>query len=154
MKSKALERIRSTSTQNTVKSTFSAFGMLLALDGRCLDRLALPQALHMIKRFGGRLDILLLNPPKPATQILGHFLQQLEAAGIDYRLTSGNGNLAEELPLYVHRFKYISCVVLDCLERRESNLIPPLDALRHEGYQVLTLLDQSNNVMISSAKRG
>lgn len=128
-------------------------GLLLALDGRCMDKAAFPHALQLCKRHGGRLDILLLNPPKPATFLLAHFLQQLEAAGIDYRLSSGEGNLANELPLYLHRFSYICCVVLDCLDKWETRQKPMLGALRQEGYQVLTLLDSENNVLLSSAER-
>ena len=118
-----------------------------------MDRLALPLALQICRRHGSRLDILLLNSPKPATFVLGQFLQQLEAAGIDYRLSSGEGNLANELPLYLRRFRYISSVVLDCLDKWETSHKPMLGALRQEGYQVLTLLDRQNNILLSSADR-
>lgn len=71
-----------------LKSALTGKGALLALDGRCMNRQALPMALQLSKQYGHRLDILLLNPPKPAPQMLGPLLQQLEAAGIDYRLIS------------------------------------------------------------------
>jgi hypothetical protein len=154
MQAGAMQRGQPSTTQNPLKSPFSSNGMLLALDGRCLDRLALPRALQLCKRSGRRLDILLVNPPKPATWMLGQFLQKLEIDGIDYRLTSGEGNLADELPLYVHRFQYISFVLLDCLDKWEAMLHPTLDALRREGYKVLTLLDRENDVLVSNAERG
>jgi hypothetical protein len=139
-------------TRNLVKSTFLTNGMLLALDGRCMDRLALPLALQLCKRSGKRLDILLVNPPKAATLVLGKFLQQLEEEKIDYRLTSTEGDLADELPLYVHRFRTISLILLDCLDKWEASLHPTLDALRREGYQVLTLLDHATGAPVSNAE--
>lgn len=153
MQTGAMKRGQAGAARNPLKSTFSSNGMLLALDGRCLDRLALPLALHLCKKSGKRLDILLLNPPKPATLMLGKFLQKLEIEGIDYRLTSGEGNLADELPLYVHRFQYISFVLLDCLDKWESMLHPTLDALRQEGYKILTLLDHESDMLVSNAER-
>ncbi|OYY94920.1 MAG: hypothetical protein B7Y41_05010 [Hydrogenophilales bacterium 28-61-23] len=126
--------------------------MLLALDGRCLDRLALPLAFQLCQQSGRRLDILLLNPPKPATLMLGQLLQKLETEGIDYRLTSGEGDLADELPLYLHRFQTISFVLMDCLDKWEAMLQPTLAALRQEGYKILTLLDREKEVLISSAE--
>lgn len=152
MKIGAIGRGQPTPAQGPVKSAFSSHGMLLALDGRCMDRPALSLALQRCKRSGNRLDILLVNPPKAATLLLGKFLQELEKTGIDYRLTSTEGDLADELPLYVHRFRYISFVLLDCLDKWEERLHPTLDALRQEGYKVLSLLDQEHGALISSAE--
>lgn len=152
MQTRALSRRQPSATHNPLKSCIPSNGMLLALDGRCLDRMALPLVLQICKRYGKRLDILLVNPPKPATLTLGKLLQQLEKEGIDYRLTSGEGSLADELPDYVHRFQYISFVLLDCLDKWEAMLQPTLDALRQEGYTVLTLLDRENEVLVSNAK--
>ena len=111
--------------------------MLLALDGRCLDRPALPAALKLCR--GKRLDILLVNPPRPATWMLGRFLQQLEEENVDYRLTSMEGELADELPKYVHRFRSIAIILLDCLGKWGSKRHPTLSALRQEGYQLMLL---------------
>jgi hypothetical protein len=136
-----------------MKTTVTSNGILLALDGHCLERQAIPRALQFCRQTGRRLDILLVNPPKPATLMLGKLLQQLEKEGIDYRLTSGEGNLAQEIPLYLHRFKNISFVLLDCLDKWEDILHPTLDVLRLEGYKVLTLLDRVNDVLVSKAER-
>lgn len=62
--------------------------MLLALDGRCIERLALPVALQLSRDASHRLDILIANPPMAVTSLLGGFLMELERHGIDYRLTS------------------------------------------------------------------
>lgn len=147
----AMEHGRPATTRNAVKSTHFTNGILLALDGRCMDRPALPLALQLCKRSYKRLDILLLNPPRAATSMLWEFLQELEKEGIDYRLTSTEGELADELPLYIHRFRYISLVLLDCLDKWEARLHPTLDALRQEGYKVLTLLDRAHDAPVSGS---
>jgi hypothetical protein len=114
---------------------------LLALDGRCMERLALPVAAQVCRRSSERLDILITNPPKAATFLLGGLLLELEKHGIDYRLTSMEGNLEEELVRYVHRFRHVSVILLDCLENWDGERGSTLDCLRTEGYRVITLLD-------------
>jgi len=152
MQTRPLERGHQTALRMPVKSTIASNGILLALDGHCLDRQAIPRALQFCRQTGKRLDILLVNPPQPATLMLGKLLQQLEREGIDYRLTSGEGDLAVELPIYLHRFKYIAFILLDCLDKWEAMLHPTLELLRREGYKVLTLLDGENDLLISNAK--
>jgi len=137
-----MERGRTAPARSPAKPAAPANGILLALDGRYLDRPALPLALQLCRQYGKRLDILLVNPPKPATWMLGRFLQRLEEENVDYRLTSMEGELADELPKYVHRFRAISIILLDCLGKWGSKRHPTLSALRQEGYQVLTLLER------------
>ena len=127
--------------------------MLLALDGRCLGLQAQSLMLHLCKSSGKRLDILLVNPPKPVTSMLGKFLQAMEKEGIDYRLSTGEGDLADEVLSYVHRFQHISYVLLDCLEAWEVALNPALNDLRQEGYKVLSLFDGEKHTPVSKAKR-
>lgn len=117
-------------------------GMLLALDGRCVERLALPIAVQLCQGNPHRLDILITNPPKAATFILGSFLMELERQGIDYRLTSTERELHEELVHYVHRFRHVSLILLDCLEHWDERHLATLDSLRSEGYRVISLLDR------------
>lgn len=121
-------------------------GMLLALDGRCVERLALPVAVQMCRGSSQRLDILITNPPKAATSLLGGFLMELERHGIDYRLTSTERELHEELVHYVHRFRYVSLILLDCLEHWGDRHLATLDSLRSEGYRVITLLEHRKPV--------
>ncbi|MEW5787831.1 MAG: hypothetical protein AB1899_08245 [Pseudomonadota bacterium] len=113
--------------------------VLLALDGRCLDRLALPLALQHCRRGGHRLDILLTQPPRAATTLLGGFLTELERQGIDYRLTSSERDLEQELRSHLHRFRYISVVLLDCLAHWDGEDNPFLEGLRSQGYRVISL---------------
>jgi hypothetical protein len=110
-------------------------GMLLALDGRCLERLALPIALQLCCGKFHRLDILITNPPKAATSLLGGFLMELERQGIDYRLTSSERELDEELVHHVRRFRYVSMILVDCLEHWDDRHHATLDSLRAEGYR-------------------
>lgn len=124
-------------------------GILLAMDGLCMEKPALPYILQLCRSNGNRLDILLLNPPKPATLMLGKLLLQLEKEGIDYRLSSGEGALADELPVYLHRFKYISLVVLNCLEKWDAKLHATMHTLSQDGYKVLTQLAFDNTAPLS-----
>lgn len=140
-----MEPGRAASARSPAKPAVPANGILLALDGRCLERPALPLALQLCRQRGKRLDILLLNPPRPATWMLGQFLQRLEEENVDYRLTSMEGELADELPRYVHRFRSISVILLDCLGKWGSKRHPTLSALSQEGYQVRVLLDREQD---------
>lgn len=144
------EQGRQTVLHLPVNTIIASNGILLALDGFCLEPQAIPHALQLCRQTGKRLDILLVNPPKPATLMLGKLLQQLEKEGIDYRLTSGEGELADEIPLYLHRFKHISFVLLACLNKGETRLHSTLHALHRDGYKVLTLLDRENDLLASS----
>lgn len=139
-----LERSGQTVLRIPVKSSNANQGILLALDGLCLERPALPHVLELCRNNGNRLDILLLNAPKPATLMLGKLLLQLEKEGIDYRLSSSEGALADELPLYLHRFKYVSFVLLNCLDKWDIRLHATLNALSLDGYKVLTRLAHDN----------
>ena len=154
MQTQPLERERQTLMRLPVRTVIANNGILLALDGHCLERQAIPRALQFCRQTGKRLDILLVNPPKPATLMLGKLLQQLEREGIDYRLTSGEGDLAEEIPMYLHRFKYITFILLDCLDKWEAILHPTLNALRREGYRVLTLLDHESDLLANNPEWG
>lgn len=141
MQNRLQEHGRQTLLRTPLKIMVASAGMLLALDGLCLERPAFPRALQLCRRVGNRLDILLLNPPKPATLMLGKFLQTLEEERIDYRLTTGEGELADELPHYLHRFKDISIILLGCDDGEGKRLHPTLEALRLEGYKVMALRD-------------
>lgn len=122
-------------------SPTEGLGMLLALDGRCVEHLALPVAVQLCHGSSHRLDILIANPPKAATSLLGSFLMELERHGVDYRLTSTERVLHEELVHYVHRFRYVSVILLDCIEHWDEDSDPTLATLRREGYRVISLLD-------------
>lgn len=129
-------------------------GMLLALDGRCVERLALPVAVELCRGTSERLDILITNPPKAATFLLGGFLMELERHGIDYRLTSSERELHEELVHYVHRFRHVALILLDCLEHWDDQHHATLDSLRSEGYRVISLLDQRVAGQTRATRRG
>jgi hypothetical protein len=117
-------------------------GLLLALDGHCLGRPALASMIELCRQNGNRLDILVLNPPEPATLMLGTLLRQLKQWNIDYRLSSSAGDLADQIALYLYRFKSITSVVLGCLDPLDASLHTRLNALRQEGYTVMALVDR------------
>ena len=91
------------------------YRVLLALDGRHVTAELQLAALKCCVQFSNRLDILLLNPPKPPTSLLSGLLLRLEHSGIDYRMTSGEGNLAAEVLRYLKRFQSIDLVIVDSL---------------------------------------
>ncbi len=153
MQTSPFGRGRQTILRLPVKPTPPGNGILLALDGHCLERQAIPRALQFYRQAGKRLDILLVNPPKPATLMLGKLLQQLEREGIDYRLTSSEGSMADELLRYLHRFQYISFILLHCLDKWETIQHPILDVLRLDGYKVLTLHEREYDILVSNAER-
>lgn len=140
-------RVSSESSPAPPLSNLDGQGLLLALDGRCVERLALPLAIQLCRGTAKRLDILVANPPKAATTLLGAFLMELERHGIDYRLTSTESDLGMELIHYVHRFQYVSVILLDCLAHWDGESSPTLDSLRSEGYRVISLLDHRDGGM-------
>ena len=142
------ERAAHTLLRFPVNSSNANQGILLALDGLCLTKPVLPDVIQLCRRNGNRLDILLLNAPKPVTLMLGKLLRQLENDGIDYRLSSGEGALADELPLYLRRFKYISMVLLNCLDKWDTRLHATLDALNMDGYKVLARRTHDDSVTL------
>lgn len=130
---------------------------LLALDGRCIERLALPLIAQMFRGSPQRLDILVLNAPKAATTLLGGLLMDLERHGIDYRLTSTEGSLKREILHYVRRVPCVSVILVDCLESWEGE--PMLDTLRREGYRIISLLNHgqagvSRTTVLDGGERG
>jgi len=152
MQTQPLGKGRKTVLRIPAKTSIAGNGVLLALDGHCLERPALSRVLQLCRQTGKRLDILLLNAPKQATLMLGRLLQQLEKEGIDYRLTSGEGEMVIELPLYLHRFKHIAFILMHCLDKWEAMVDPALTTLRQEGYKVLSLLDRGNELSICDAE--
>jgi len=87
--------------------------VLLAVDGRHLSAEFQLDALKCCVQFCNRLDILLLNSPKSPTFLLAGLLLRLEHSGIDYRLTSSEGDLGAEVIRYLQRFQSIGLVIVD-----------------------------------------
>ena len=133
--------IESAAGMNAAGAELEGREALLALDGRCLERLALPLAVELCQGACRRLDILLSHPPRAAITKLGSFLMALEEQGIDYRLTSADKDLHVELAPYLRRFPTVSVILLDCLENWDEDHLDTLDTLRAEGYRVISLLD-------------
>lgn len=130
--------------------------VLLALDGRCMERHALPVTLQLCGGCARRLDILVAFPPRPAPSLLAGFLMDLELHGLDYRLTTTDRELSLELVTYVHQAPYVSVVLLDCLDHWDRGRDPVLASLRSQGYRVVSLLDHrrgSRTTFLSAAPR-
>ncbi len=100
--------------------------VLLVLDGQNLTAELQMAALKRSVQWANRLDILLVNSPKSATFLLGGLLLRLEHSGIDYRLTSTEGDPGNEAARYLQRFRGIELVIVDapstlkqCLHMRQ-----------------------------------
>jgi hypothetical protein len=87
--------------------------VLLVLDGQRLTVELQMAALKLCVQWAHRLDILLVNSPKPATFLLGGLLLRLEHSGIDYRLISAEGELGNEATRHLQRNRGIELIVVD-----------------------------------------
>lgn len=114
------------------------FRVLLALDGQELNRDLLDRALECCVKLTERLDVLLVRPPKAPTFLLGGLLMRLERHGVDYRLTSAEGTLGDEVLGYLRRFHGIRTVVLD---RHDKLPIQTLAQLLRGDYRLITLAE-------------
>jgi nucleotide-binding universal stress UspA family protein len=109
---------------------------LLLLDCKRLEKTVLPSAVQICRQLSQRLDILVTSPPKEPLHLLGKFLQLLESAGIDYRLTRAEGDLAEEVMRYVQRHRQISMVLIGANRNPSAELDLASRQLRDLGYPV------------------
>lgn len=86
--------------------------VLLALDGRSLDREMLARLPRCCVKLSPRLDILLINPPREPTSCLAMLLLRLEHSGVDYHLASSFGEMGEEVLRYLGRHRALSAILL------------------------------------------
>lgn len=114
--------------------------VLLALDGRSLSRPLLAEALRQSVRLTDRLDILLLNPAREPTSLLGSLLLRLEHSGIDYRLACTEGSLVEEVDRYLRRFQGVTVVLVERLQLLEEAMGANLQRWRRQGYHFIGLM--------------
>ncbi len=117
---------------------------LIALDGSKLNPTLLNAALEQCAKLASRVDILLINSSKAPTYVLHKLLIGLERQGIDYRLTSGNGTLGDELTSHLRRFLGISLIMVTTLPALGVDWRAKASNLREQGYRLTTLIDQSN----------
>jgi len=115
------------------------YRVLLALDGGHLNPMLLTAALARCVPLTDRLDILLVNPPKPPLSLLAGLLLRLEHSGIDYRLVSGEGDLGEQILLYLNRFTGITLVLVDRLTPLERSIGIAMTRLRAHGHRFVPL---------------
>ena len=113
--------------------------MLLALDGCDITPTVLSAALKHCLQFTDWLDILLVNPPAPPTSLLCGLLLHLEEYGIDYRLTNTEGDLGEQVLLYLKRFLSISMVLVDRLAPLEKTISMEMKRMCSEGYRFVPI---------------
>lgn len=113
--------------------------VLLALEGSGVNREVLNAALgHCVHL--KRLDILVVNPPREPTFLLGLLLIKLEHSGVDYRLLSPYGSLADEVLRYMGRYPRQTSVIVIELAALKRQMGARFDELAAEGHQFLELL--------------
>ena len=108
---------------------------LLALDGNNLTPEVLSAAVIHCRRLADRVDILLVNSPKAPTSLLHRLLVGLEQAGIDYRLTSVNGELGEQITHYLRRSTPIPLIMVAALPSLGRSWNVTVADLRYRGYR-------------------
>lgn len=140
----AATRVPFPASQHKAQRNHTKLGVLLALDGTRLTPELLAAALKQCVQSTDRLDILLVNPPKAPTCLLGSLLLRLEHSGIDYRLTSGDGDLGKEIVHYLKRFQGIALVIVDSLPSLEQALGSILSDLCRSGYRFIGLSAQNS----------
>jgi hypothetical protein len=121
---------------------YHKFRVLLALDGGSLTRMVMAAAVARCTRLTDRLDILLVNSPKEPTSVLWRLLLTLEHSGIDYRLTSTEGDLGEQVLSYLHRFHGITMVLVNRLTPLEESIGGAMAQLRAQGYRFLSFSEE------------
>lgn len=109
---------------------------LLLLDGKRLEKAVLPSAVPICRQAGHRLDILMAAPPKEPLHLLGQFLQLLEGSGIDYRLSSAEGDLLQEAVRYVQKHRQIRMVLIGANRKPSRELDAVAQQMRELGYPV------------------
>lgn len=110
--------------------------ILLALDGRTLQRELLATLLRHCVHLCPRLDILLINPPREPTTMLAMLLLRLEHSGIDYHMSSAHGEMSEEILRYLGRYRGITALALADpaqLDEEAKNLV------KLKGHQIVYL---------------
>jgi hypothetical protein len=126
------------------QTSFPNSRVLLALDGHFLTPGVLATAHACCGQLTDRLDILLVNSPKPPTSLLWRLLLSLEHANIDYRLTGSDGDLSEHILTYLHRFPSITRVLVQNLQSLEEALGARMTGLLSKGYRFIVLADPGN----------
>ena len=79
----AVETAPSRALPDTGQGQKPGHATLLALDGRCLETLALPTVVQLLHCTPPRLDILVTNSPKAATTLLGGLLTPVVMSALD-----------------------------------------------------------------------
>ena len=128
--------------------------VLLALDCGGITPKGLSTALKHFLQFTDRLDILLVNPPAAPTSLLCGLLLNLEEYCIDYRLTSTEGDLGEQVLLYLKRFLSISMVLVDRLSPLERTISVAMKRMCSEGYRFVPIaFDESKPAKLQPTRR-
>jgi hypothetical protein len=129
--------------RHSAKLPYPKFRVLLALDANRLSAEALLTSVPGIHRLTDRVDILVVNPDRPPTALLGGLLARLERWGVDYRLTSAEGVLEEEVAQYLRRFPGISTVVVDRRRLETEGSAGMVADLERQGHRIIGLSDSS-----------
>ena len=87
--------------------------ILLVLTGVANDMKAASYALNISERIDAGIEILSLNQEKDADLFLEHYLRELKAKGIDYRVTKACGVIKDEIIRFTDHMSDIQFVVVD-----------------------------------------
>lgn len=113
---------------------------LLALDGGALTPRVITAAEAKCLNGASRVDILLVNSPRAPEAVLHKLLISLEDMGVDYRLTTADGELADLVSQYLRRHKGITQVMIPTLPALGKEWEVKVADLRYQGYRFCTLM--------------
>ncbi len=87
--------------------------ILLVLTGVANDTKAASYALNISERIEAGIEILYINRGKNTNPFLEHYLEELKAKGIEYRVTKGDGVIKDEIIRFTDNMSDIQFVVVD-----------------------------------------
>lgn len=131
-------------------SRVSKVRVLLALDGQHVPQELQRVALKYCLQWTRRLDILLINPPKAPTFLLGGLLLRLEHSGIDYRLDSREGEFGNEVVRYLQRFPGIGLVIVNAMPAVENFIDLYRPVLADTSVRFISLAEPERLLVLNS----
>lgn len=131
---------KSSTLNTTGQPARSRMRCLLALDGVALTPRIISAAETKCLNGASRVDILLINSPKAPEAVLHKLLISLEGMGVDYRLTTADGELADLVSQYLRRHKGITQVMIPTLPALGNEWEVKVADLRYQGYRFCTLM--------------
>lgn len=113
---------------------------LLALDAAALSPKVISMAEAKCVNGADRIDILLVNSPRAPEAVLHRLLISLEGMEVDYKITTGDGELGSHIAQYLRRHKGINQIMVTTLPSLGTGWEVKVSDLRYQGFRFCTLM--------------